>query len=191
MQLWIEQAALAAAAALTAYTLTLVPSWRGALADPCHHAAIAAAGTIVFLFAARRMGSRGVALERAVMALFLAAMPLIYIATWLVTGGAGASRAWLAIELAGLPIYAALALLGLRRSAWFLAAGIAAHGVGWDAWHVHSHYIPRWYAVGCLLVDVGLALYVAARAPAWRSARPGGERVSGIAPARPLRAGAR
>jgi len=173
MNLWIERVALAGATALTACTLAMVPSWRGTLADPCHQGAIAAAVTIAILFATRRMGSRGVALERVVMALFLAGMPLIYIAGWLVTGGGGAGRAWLAIELAGLPVYAALALLGLRRSAWFLAAGIAAHGLGWDAWHLHSDYIPRWYAIGCLLVDVGLALYVAARAATWRSsARP-------------------
>jgi hypothetical protein len=173
MNVWIERVTLAAATALTAWTLTTVPSWRGALADPCHQAAIAAAATIAILFATRRMGSRGVALERVVMALFLTGMPLIYIASWLVTGGGGSGRAWLAIELAGLPVYAALALLGLRRSAWYLAAGIAAHGLGWDVWHLHSDYIPRWYAIGCLLVDVGLALHVAARAATWRSsARP-------------------
>ncbi len=168
MNIWLERAALAAATALTAFTLTLVPSWSGALADPCHQAAIAAAATIVILFATRLIGPRAIPFERTLMAAFLIAMPLVYVASWLTTGG-GATM-WLWIEIAGVPVYAALAILGLKRSPWFLVAGIAAHGVAWDAWHLGSAYIPDWYAIGCLLVNVGMSLYVAARIPAWRAA---------------------
>ena len=63
MQIWFERAALAVAAALTAFTLTLVPSWSGAWADPCRQAAVAAAATIVLLFATRRAGPRAIPLE--------------------------------------------------------------------------------------------------------------------------------
>src|SRR5688500_9056779 len=87
MQIWLERAALAAATALTAFTLTLVPSWSGAWADPCRQAAVAAAATIVFLFATRRAGPRAIPLERTVMAGFLIAMPLVYVASWLTAGG--------------------------------------------------------------------------------------------------------
>jgi hypothetical protein len=168
MQIWLERAALAAATALTAFTLTLVPSWSGAWADPCRQAAVAAAATIVFLFATRHAGPRAIPLERTVMAGFLIAMPLVYVASWLTAGG---GDIWLWIEIAGFPLYAALAVMGLKRSPWFLVAGIAGHGLAWDAWHLGSAYIPDWYAVGCLLVDVGMSLYVAARIPAWRAAR--------------------
>ncbi|HTE51058.1 MAG TPA: hypothetical protein VK698_09340 [Kofleriaceae bacterium] len=173
MHPWIERAALVTATALTALTFLMVPSWRGALADPCHHAAIAAAITIAILWATRRLGRRGVAIERQVMAAFLIGMPLIYIARWLLTGGghgADGGPLWLGIELLGLPLYAGLALAGLRRSPWFLVAGIAAHGLAWDSWHLASAYIPAWYAIACLIVDVGMALYVAARVPTWQQA---------------------
>ena len=48
----------------------------------------------------------------------------------------------------------------------FIPTGIGAHGL-WDAWHIgHSaflgpRYITRWYAVFCLVVDVGFAAYAA------------------------------
>jgi hypothetical protein len=72
------------------------------------------------------------------------------------------------IELLGLVVYVALAVLGLKVSPWFLVVGIAAHGLAWDSWHYHSAYIPNWYAIACLLADIGLSVYIAARIPAWR-----------------------
>ena len=38
-------------------------------------------------------------------------------------------RSWLCIEFVGVPVYAILAVVGLRRAPWLLAVGIAAHGV--------------------------------------------------------------
>jgi hypothetical protein len=165
-----ERAALALATALFAFGLCGVPSWRGALLDVCHLAAIAGGVTLVLLFVTRRLGARGIAVERAWSALFLVGMPVVYIVGWLGAGGSGASGAWLLVELLGFAIYSTLALLGLRRSPWFLVAGIAAHGVAWDAWHyaLESAYIPAWYLTGCLLADVGLSVYLATRVPAWR-----------------------
>jgi hypothetical protein len=90
-------------------------------------------------------------------------------ATGIVEKGGGAHPVWLWVELFGLPVYAGLAVAGLKRSPWFLVAGIAAHGVGWDSWHyLNAAYIPTWYVTGCLLVDVSLGLYLATRVPAWR-----------------------
>jgi hypothetical protein len=165
-----EKLALGIAAALTAVTLYLVPSWQGALADPCHLAGIFAGGTIVLLIVTRHLGRPGIVMERRFLALFLAGMPLVYVASWLVTRGAGAGSGWLWIEIAGVPLYSALAVLGLTRSPWLLAAGIAAHGIAWDSWHYFANtgYIPRWYAIGCFLVDLGLGLYIAARIPGWQ-----------------------
>jgi hypothetical protein len=167
-----EKLALGFAAALTAVALYLVPSWQTAFTDPCHLAGILAAGTIVLLLVTRHLGRRGIVIERRVLALFLAGMPLIYVASWLVTRGAGAGNGWLWVEIAGVPLYTALAVLGLTRSPWLLAAGIAAHGVAWDSWHYFAStgYIPSWYAIGCFLVDVGLGVYIATRIPARQAA---------------------
>jgi hypothetical protein len=70
-------------------------------------------------------------------------------------------------------VYAGLALFGLRGRPWLIVVGIAAHGLAWDAWHMHppSRYIPGWYAVGCLLADIGLSIYLAVRQPAWQQVR--------------------
>jgi hypothetical protein len=167
-----EKIALGFAAILTAISLYLVPSWQGALTDPCRLAGIFSAATIALLVVTRHLGRRGILIERRVLALFLAGMPLIYVASWLATRGAGGPGGWLWVEIAGVPLYTALAILGLTRSPWFLAAGIAAHGVAWDSWHYFTHtgYIPSWYAIGCFLVDVGLGLYIATRIPAWQRA---------------------
>jgi hypothetical protein len=82
-----------------------------------------------------------------------------------------AAGSWVWVELLGLALFAAFAALGLKYSLWFLAIGIAGHGVGWDSWHYeNSAYIPNWYALACLLVDLALAAYVAAPVPAYREA---------------------
>ncbi len=77
---------------------------------------------------------------------------------------------WLGVEAAGLLVYAAFAVLGFKRSPWFLVAGIMAHGLAWDIWHIgNSRYIPNWYSVGCLVVDVSLGVYVAIRIAMWET----------------------
>jgi hypothetical protein len=161
--------ALAMAAALTAVALHGVPSWGGALTDVRVQAMIFAGATIIVLLVTRFLGSAGIAIERVWAAVFLAGMPVVYIVSWLVARGGGAHPVWLWVELFGLPVYAGLAVAGLKRSPWFLVAGIAAHGLAWDSWHyLNAAYIPAWYATSCLLVDVGLGLYLATRVPAWR-----------------------
>jgi hypothetical protein len=97
-------------------------------------------------------------------------MPLVYVMGWFVARDHAASW-WLWVELLGLAIYAAFAVLGLKKSPWFLVIGIAGHGFAWDSWHYkNSAYTPNWYAVACFLVDVTLAAYVAARVPAYKEA---------------------
>jgi hypothetical protein len=165
----LELPALIAATLLTGAAIYGMPSWDF---DICRLAAIAAILTMVVLHVTRHLGERGVSVERAVCALFLAGMPLVYIIAWLTRG---TSPGWLAVEVAGFPIYAALALTGWRRWPWLLVAGIAAHGIAWDAWHYLSgyEYIPRWYVTGCLLADVGISGYLATRVPAWSVSKEG------------------
>jgi hypothetical protein len=162
-----QRIALVAAAALTAAALYGVPSWE--LTDVRVLAFLVAGGTIVLLALTRLAGSAGVALERAWIALFLAGMPVVYVVRCVAHRAGGA---WLAVEIAGLLLYAGLAAAGWRGAPWLLAAGVAAHGIAWDAWHLAgSSYMPHWYALGCLLVDVGVGAYAATRLGAWRAAR--------------------
>jgi hypothetical protein len=163
-----ERIALAAGTVLTAIGIYLAPSWRNILTDVCLQAAVFAGGTIALMYVTRFLGRRGIAIERIALALFLAGMPLVYIVRWLVSR-AGAGSGWLWVELSGLVVYATLAVLGLKVSPWFLVAGIAGHGLAWDSWHYYANetYIPHWYAIACLLADIGLGAYVGARIPTW------------------------
>ena len=103
--------------------------------------------------------------ERRLLAVFLVAMPIVYLSSLALHGG-GAS--WLAIEAAGMALFTLLAIAGLRRSGVALALGLAAHGLCWDVWHLgRTPFIPDWYAMGCLMVDVGIGLYALSRVSAW------------------------
>lgn len=122
--------------------------------DPCRIAVTASAIVVAFLFFTRRLGPRGVQAERRLLAGFLFGMPLVYVARALLAG----SEASLWVEIVGVPLFTALVLLGMKSSPWFLAAGIASHGIAWDAWlYENSAYIPDWYSVFCLLLDLALA----------------------------------
>ncbi|MET0553727.1 MAG: hypothetical protein ABW221_11860 [Vicinamibacteria bacterium] len=166
-----QRIGLVLAGAATALALHEVPSWQNPFTDVRVLALVVAGATIVLLGVTRLLGGTGIAVERGWMALFLAAMPVVYVVSFL-TARQGPSAGWLAVELAGLALYAGLAVAGWRSSPWLLAAGVAAHGLAWDAWHlVGPSYVPPWYARGCLLVDVGVALYLATRVGTWRAAR--------------------
>ena len=122
-------------------TIWIVPDWSPSL-EPTYTAAVSAIATTVFLLVLRASGRRGTQLELHLLAVFLAAMPLVYVASWLRRS---------------------------RRSPYLLGAGIAAHGLLWDVWHAgHSSYIPTWYAIGCMIVDVGLGAYLVLEAPQFK-----------------------
>jgi hypothetical protein len=154
---------------VTAWMLYIAP-WQVS-GDPCLLAAVATVIVVVCLWATDGQGLRGLSFERNLLAAFLVAMPLVYVARYLFASTRGAANHWLWMEGLGVIIFAALALLGLKRSPWFLAVGIVAHGLAWDSWHYrNSTYIPDWYAIACLAVDLALGAYVAARVPAYRRA---------------------
>src|SRR5262245_35826609 len=165
----LERMALGLATVLEVAAVSLVPAWTDLL-DPSILAVIASVVTLILMYVARGLGDAGVALERVTLALFLAGMPVIYLLRWLLFRPVNSAPAWLAIELLGLGIYGLLAVLGLKRSPWFLAIGIAGHGIVWDVSHWTSPFMPSWYALMCLLVDIGLGFYAAARIPRWRRA---------------------
>lgn len=132
---------------------------------PPYFATLAAVLVAAQLVVLRLLPRRRVRLEKLVLALFLGAMPLIYLwAAWL-ANEAGAMK----LEAVGLLLFGSLAIWGWLRSPAIIAAGIVAHGVAWDAWHHgHSAYMPDWYALGCLLVDLALGLLVFTQLRAYR-----------------------
>lgn len=138
------------------------------IGEPAYGAVLSTPCMVVGIFIARLFGTRGARAERILFALFLMAMPLVYIGGFLRLGKWIAP--WLWLELLGAAIFTTFAVLGLYRSPNFLVVGIAAHGLCWDSWHYHRvDYIPDWYAVGCLIIDVGFALYALGRVKVWRT----------------------
>lgn len=137
--------------------------------DPCLVAAAATVVVTILLWITRSLGLRGVNFERYLLAAFLAYMALVYVMRYLFVSTRASH--WLWIEILSVIVFVALAVLGLKLSPWFLAVGIALHGLAWDSWHYrNSTYMPDWYIFACLLVDVTLAAYVAARVPLYQRA---------------------
>jgi hypothetical protein len=172
---------------LIPHALLTAPKWSlSSLEQPVYLAAAATVPTVLTLLALRLRKIRGSGLERAVLALFLAGMPPIYVSSWLIAPQAG----WLPIEIVGVVVFGALAVLGYLRSPWFLAAGIAGHGVFWDLWHAHRQtFVADWYTFGCLEVDLMLGLYVALEIPHFR-ARARADAAAVGAPSAPIKASA-
>jgi hypothetical protein len=109
--------------------------------------------------------------ERNLLAAFLVLMPLVYVARYLFASGGRAANQWFWVEIPGTAVFSALAVLGVKRSPWFLAIGMVLHGLAWDSWHYrNSTYIPDWYVIACLAVDLAFGSYVATRVPAYQRA---------------------
>ncbi len=160
---------LAAVSFVIAWTLYRVP-WQVS-GDPCLLAAAAVVVVVAFLWLTRWRGLRGANFERYLLAAFLVGMPVVYVVRYLVVSTGGAANFIVLVELLGIPFFASLAVLGVRRSPWFLAIGIVVHGLAWDSWHYrNSTYIPDWYAMACLAVGLAFGAYVAARVPSYQRA---------------------
>lgn len=148
-------------AGATAALVWIVPASPFAHLDDPSHWGVIGYGVTVLLLVLRRLRGRGRHFpERDLLAAFLAAMPVIYLADWLRFDG---SSAWIAVEAAGALAFWALAWLGAARSPWFLAVGIAGHAL-WDVWHFGNvTFVPDWYVLACAVVDPALGVYAAAR----------------------------
>ena len=120
-------------------------------------AGLATVVVAIALVVLRCLPKRRLRFERLIYAVFLAAMPFIYLAAALKQG----SSSDIAIELVGVPVFAGLAVFGYYKSFLALGLGLAAHGLGWDLWHHGSaSYIAGWYPSACLLVDLALGFLV-------------------------------
>jgi hypothetical protein len=165
----MDTVAIALLVLSTAGSLLLVPDIRAAdLIEPTIQAALTTPVVFTALLVMRLRGWRPIA-ERRLLALFLGMMPTVY----LLAGALhGITPSWLAVEVIGQIFFAAVALAGLWWSPWFLVTGIAAHGLLWDLpHHGRAPFMADWYAIGCLVVDVGWAGYAALRVPAWEAER--------------------
>src|SRR5215469_652662 len=96
-------------------------------ADPCLVAAAATGVITNSLWLTRWLGSRGVIFEQYLLAAFLVYMALVYVMRYLFVSTARAENPWLWVEILSVLIFATLAVLGVKRSPWFLVIGIAAH----------------------------------------------------------------
>lgn len=97
--------------------------------------------------------------ERMVLTLFLAGMPLIYLANWMRFDGASL---WILFEILGLLLYGGLALFS-KKHLVLLSIGIAAHGL-WDLLHYDQElYVPNWYVLACAIVDLAVGMYAFVR----------------------------
>ena len=165
----LETALLIIVTFINAWLIYRVP-WQASF-DPCLLAAVATAIIIICLWLTRWGGVRGANFERYLIALFLAAMPFVYVLRYLLHSTANVPNFWAWVEVLGILVFGAFAVLGIKRSPWLLAIGILLHGLAWDLWHYrNSTYIPDWYAIFCMAVDLAFAAYVAARLPAYRNA---------------------
>jgi hypothetical protein len=140
---------------LAAILIAPLAVWRD-LGEPTTRAGVLMVVMVLVLLALRRFGKRTVRLERQLLCMFLAAMPLVYLESGLWHGAK--QELWL--EGFGFLLFGGWAFLAYRRDASFLAAGIAAHGLLWDSWHHDADYIQSWYARACLVVDLGWGAYV-------------------------------
>lgn len=117
---------------------------------------VAVAG--IFILVARRTRY-----ETLLLAAGLVVAALVYVAFSFRPAGHG----WHLLEVAGVALFGLLAVLGVKVSRGFLAAGWLLH-VGWDVF-LHAgpvpDFVPAWYPGVCVGFDLLVAAYAALSRP--------------------------
>ena len=154
----------------TAAGLAVVPDWpHRHLDEPAYWGMIGYVGVFLLLVARRTRSWREGSANRRLVSAFLVGLPLIYVAAVVVSDAGSVA---MAVEGGGLVLWLALAWSS-RRYDWALWAGCVAHAL-WDAGHwARADYIPSWYVVACIAVDVGLGGYVLLRLREGEADAPG------------------
>lgn len=124
--------------------------------------AVGAFVLVVIAFLLSRFAREIVGRSLLVIFLFIAAGAYFGFAT-LGRDLAGAGRIWMLVELLQCIAFGTMALLGLRGSPYWLAAGWALHPL----WDFALHYVgpghtftPWTYAIACISFDLLVAAYV-------------------------------
>lgn len=169
----LERLAFFGLVAQLLFTLVIVPvSPFGHIVEPIYLATVSSSTITIVLMVLRLRTRRAVRVEKLLLAMFLGAMPVIYSLTAVRNGASGDV---LALEVAAIAVFGALAVIGFNGSPWFLVIGIAGHGLLWDgSHHAAELVVPTWYAVFCLVVDVMLAAYVSTQIRAYSTSRSEG-----------------
>jgi hypothetical protein len=69
------------------------------------------------------------------------------------------------LEAAPIVVFMGIAIVGFKRSPWFIVAGLMAHST-FDFTHghfIHNSGVPTWWAGFCLAYDATAAAYLASR----------------------------
>ncbi len=148
-RLWL---ALSAAVAVG-----FLPGWPFLhLDEPVHWGVLGFLLVALLLGRGHRVGRALGPRRRRLVRLFLLALPVVYVASWL---RFPAGEAALGVELVGLGIWLGLAWYG-GRSDRVLWAGCALHAL-WDAAHFQrASFVPDWYVAACVAADLGVAGFV-------------------------------
>ncbi len=144
----------------TLAALAVIPDWpHRHLDDPAYWGMIGYLGVFALMLARRGRSWRTGGANRRTVVLFLVGLPLIYLAAAL---RFDAPASAVILQAAGTVVWVGFAVAALRRDL-ALWLGCAAHAL-WDVAHFRRvDYIPDWYVVACVAVDVGLGAYVLLR----------------------------
>src|SRR5262249_20844784 len=85
------------------------------IGEPTSLASVSAVVMLLLVVSFHLRGVRGSRNEQLLLAIFLFGMPLVYLSSL----ARSPTEGWLGIELVGFGVFATLAALGFRRSAWF------------------------------------------------------------------------
>jgi len=104
--------------------------------------------------------------EKSILGAGLVIAALVYVGFAALWG----NPTWLAIELMGVLMYGLFYFLAQRGSAYWLAAGWAAHPL----WDVLLHLVgkghtiaPEWYVIACISFDLLVAAYIVSQVGIW------------------------
>ena len=94
---------------------------------------------------------------------FYAVVLMVIASYYILFAAMAASRQALAVEALPTALFVLVAVIGFKRNAWLLVAGLAAHSV-FDfthEWIITNAGVPSWWPGFCLAYDLTAALYLA------------------------------
>lgn len=116
-------------------------------------------GLLLALFACGAAKGLGLDRDRALYPTMLIVIASYYVL--FAAMGAGHMVVWIEAVIA--TCFAVVAVLGFKRSLWFVVAGLFAHGVQ-DGYHdvlVHNSGVPAFWPGFCLAFDIIAAIFLA------------------------------